>query len=169
MKTRRILCYIFLVLSVAINVFIVVEGGINGDNSASQSFSFTQMFIDLVKKIDPNSPIVQNPEITHSVIRKLVGHFGLFGVSGILTTTMLSLIDDAYKDKKLQIVISSAFIGLFVAFLSELMQLFTPGRYMSFIDVLIDYSGYILFGGLTFLIFYLAYHHKKKKEVETAN
>ena len=161
MNTRKIFCYIFLALSVAINVFIIVEGAVNGSNSASQSMGFTQMFIELVKKIAPNSPIVLNPEVTHSVIRKLVGHFGLFGLSGILTTTALSLIDNAYINKKLEIIIASASTGLVIALISELMQLFTPGRYMSMIDVLIDYSGYILFGGITFLIFYLVNRKKQ--------
>ena len=163
MKTRDVLFYIFLTLMVAVDVFIIVEGGVNGSNSASQSVGFTQWFINLVNSINPNSPIVTNPEMTHTVIRKLVGHFGLFGVSGILTVVTLSMIDEAYLNKKVQIIISSLTLGLTVAIISELMQLFTPGRYMSFIDVLIDYSGFILFGGLTFLIFYLVNYKKEKK------
>ena len=94
MKKTTIAFYIFLVLSIAVNVFIIVEGGIGGEGSANQSFSITQIFIDFVKNINPNSPIVTDPDTTHYVIRKLVGHFGLFGVSGILTTTTYCLINE---------------------------------------------------------------------------
>ena len=163
MKKNTILFYIFLVLAVAINVFIIVEGATAGDRSASQSFGFTQMFIDFVKTFAPDSPIVTDPDTTHAVIRKLVGHFGLFGVSGIITTVDFLLVKEALVNKKRIVIIGSLSVGLIVAFISELAQLFTPGRYFSMIDVLIDFSGYLLFGGITFTIFYLVYRHKEKK------
>ncbi len=163
MKKNIVLFYIFLVLSFAINIFIIVEGATAGDRSASQSFSFTQMFIDFVKTFAPDSPIVTDPETTHAVIRKLVGHFGLFGVSGIITTVDFLLINDALKKRKAEIIVASSFVGLYIAFISELAQLFTPGRYFTFTDVLIDFSGYLLFGGITFIIFYLVYRHREKK------
>lgn len=163
MKKTTIAFYIFLVLSIAVNVFIIVEGGIGGEGSANQSFSITQIFIDFVKNINPNSPIVTDPETTHYVIRKLVGHFGLFGVSGILTTITYCLINEGLDKRKAEIIISSIFTGLLVAFISELMQLFAPGRVFAIADVGIDFSGYFLFGGITFLIFYLV-HNKKEKD-----
>lgn len=162
MKTRKILFYIFLALSVAVNIFIVIEGATSGSESESQSFGFTAWFIDVVRNIDPESGIVQNPETTHAVIRKLVGHFGLFGLSGILSTLMFLFINDSMT-RKIQIIICTSMYGFFFALVSELAQYFTPGRYMSFIDVLIDFSGYILFSGLTFLIYYFIYKHKEKK------
>ena len=164
MKTRNILFYIFLTLTVLIDIFIIVEGGINGTNSASQSAGFTQWIISIVEKINPNSPLVTDPDLAHRIIRKLVGHFGLFGVSGIITVVTLSLIDNAYVDKKIQIILAAASVGLAVAFISELMQFITPGRYMSIIDVLIDYAGFVLFGGITFLIFYIVHLQKEKKK-----
>ena len=164
MKTRNILFYIFLILMVAVDVFIIVEGGINGTNSASQSAGVTQWIISIIEKINPSSRFVTDPDWAHMVIRKLVGHFGLFGVSGIFTVLTLSMIDDAYINKKIQIAISALAIGLSVAVISEAMQFVTPGRYMSIIDVLIDYSGFILFGGITYLIFFLV--NRKKEKVE---
>ena len=166
MKVKNIFFYIFLILLVAINVFILVEGATGGNDSASQSMGFTQMFIDLVKRIDPNSPIVKNPEITHSVIRKLVGHFGLFGLSGIILIVDFLLANDIYLAKKSDIVLISLVFGFGIALLSEVLQYFAPGRFMAFTDVLIDYAGFILFGGLTFLIGYLIYRHKNKKEIK---
>ena len=155
MKTRNILFYIFLILMVAVDVFIIVEGGINGTNSASQSAGITQWIVSIIEKINPSSRFVTDPEWAHMVIRKLVGHFGLFGVSGIFTVVTLSMLDNAYINKKIEIMVSALAIGLSVAFISEMMQFITPGRYMSIIDVLIDYSGFVLFGGITYLIFFL--------------
>lgn len=164
MDKRKVLFYVFLVLSIAINVFIVVEGAVGGNESASQSAGLTQAFIEFVRKINPNSPIVTDPETTHAVIRKLVGHFGLFGVSGIITTIYFLLMKDALANKKKKVIVFSLATGLTVAFISELVQYYTPGRWFSLTDVGIDFSGYVLFGGITFLIFYLVYRHKEKKE-----
>ena len=61
-------------------------------------------------------------------------------------------------------MISALAIGLSVAFISEAMQFVTPGRYMSIIDVLIDYSGFVLFGGITYLIFFLVNRKKEERE-----
>ena len=162
MKTRSILFYIFLILMVMVDVFIIVEGGINGTNSASQSAGITQWLVSIIEKINPSSRFVTDPEWAHMVIRKLVGHFGLFGVSGILTVVTLSMLDNAYINRKIEIMISALAIGLSVAFISEAMQFVTPGRYMSIIDVLIDYSGFVLFGGISYLIFFLV--NRKKEE-----
>ena len=48
MKARKILFYVFLILSIATNVLIIVESCIGGDNSASQSFSFSEAFINML-------------------------------------------------------------------------------------------------------------------------
>ncbi len=164
MRVKQVLFYIFLALYIAINTFIIVEAAMVDTASASQSMGFTQAFIDFVRMIDPNSPIVTDPETTHSVIRKLVGHFGLFGVSGIITLVDLLLINDSYSWKKKFVIIFFFASGLVFAFASELVQLFTPGRAFAITDVLIDYSGYLLFGGITFLIYFLIQRKKKKKE-----
>ena len=123
-----------------INVFIVVEGFIGGSDSASQSFSLTNLFIEFVRLIL------------------------LFGLSGLFTTLTMVFINDALLIHKKEILITSLFCGLSLAFISELAQGLTPGRYMSIIDMLIDLSGYISFGGITFIIAYLSYRKKKQKK-----
>jgi len=162
MKKRNILFVVFLLLSLAINAFIVFEGATNGNDSSSQSFGVTNWVVDVIGKIDSNSWMVLDRDAAHALIRKLIGHFALFGVSGIFSTLMFLFINDSLK-KKTQIVISSMMYGFFFAFISELAQYFTPGRYMSFLDVMIDFSGYVLFGGITFIIYLLIANHKSKK------
>ena len=161
MKIKKALFYIFLVLAVAVNVLILVEAAIGGSKSAGQSLGVTQLIIDLVKLIDPNSPIVLNPETTHAVVRKLVGHFGLFGASGLFTTIALLLYKDVRFDKKMVVFAIGEGFGLIVAIISELIQLFTPGRYFSFIDVMIDYSGYIIFSMIVFFSFFIVYRQEE--------
>lgn len=163
MKSKQILFYIFLSLSILINAFIIVEGALAANESANQSFGLTQMFIDFVKSFAPDSPIVTNPDVTHAVIRKLVGHFGLFGVSGVFTTLTFVFANDALEKRKKDIIICSLISGLIIAFISETLQLFAPGRAFAITDVLIDYAGYILFGGIAFLISLLIYRKKRKE------
>ena len=163
MKAKKVLFYIFVVLAIAINVLIIVEAAIGGSKSAGQSMGVAQFIIDLAKKIDPNSPIVLNPETTHIVVRKLVGHFGLFGASGLFTTIAMLLFKDVRYDKKMVVFAISEGFGLVLAVISELIQLVTPGRYFSIGDVFIDYSGYIVFSMIVFFSFYIIYRDKERK------
>ena len=164
MKVKLVFFYILMVLFIATDVFIFIEAGTDASGSSNQSMGITQMLVDFVRLFDPNSEFVTNPDFAHHVVRKLVGHFGLFGVSGILTTADLMLIDEGLSNKKVQIIISSLGAGITVAIFSEVLQSFTPGRAFAFADIGIDFAGYILFGGITLLIGLLIHRHKEKKE-----
>ena len=48
-------------------------------------------------------------------------------------------------------------VGLFVAGLSEFLQVFAAGRYGSFIDIGIDMGGYVLGMFVVFLILFLTH------------
>ena len=161
MKLKKILFYIFVVLAVATDVLILVEAAIGGNKSAGQSLGVTQLVIDFVKIFDPNSPIVLNPDVTHAVVRKLVGHFGLFGASGLFSTIAMLLYKDVRFDKKMVVFAISEGSGLVLAFVSELIQLATPGRFFSIGDVFIDYSGYIIFSMVVFFSFFIVYKDKE--------
>ena len=161
---QKVLFIIFLVLAIATNVFILVEGGMSGSLSGAQSGGITNAFIEFVRRIDPNSPIVTDPDSTHYLVRKLVGHFGLFGISGIFTTLSFMLYKNLLREHRWLLLIISAFIGLLIAFTSELLQLLHKDRFFSPIDTLIDFAGYIGFGGITFLIGLLVIRKDKSQE-----
>ena len=169
MKVRQIFFYIFIVLAIGINVFIIVEGALNGSQSEEQSMGLTYAFINFIKIFNPNTTLENDLPTVHYVIRKLFGHFVLFGISGLITTGAFILSKDMMKKHKAIILVASGFIGLFVAFVSEFMQLLTPGRVFSFADTMIDFAGYVGFGGLLFLICYLICRTKEKKELEKQN
>lgn len=163
MKARKVLFYVFLVLSIATNVLIIIESSIGGGGSAAQSFSFSEWFINLLESIGIS---ITDKEAFHAVFRKLVGHFLLFGFSGCFT--MLSLIMNDFLTNKFtwKINLFCLALGVIVAIISELIQAFVPGRAGTFTDVFIDLAGYISFTGITYLIYFLVIRHKRKKIVE---
>ena len=103
MKVKLVFFYILMVLFIATDVFIFIEAGTDASGSSNQSMGITQMLVDFVRLFDPNSEFVTNPDFAHHVVRKLVGRFGLFGVSGILTTADLMLIDEGLSNKKIHL------------------------------------------------------------------
>ncbi len=164
MKIRHILFYIFLTLSVATYTWILVESGVNGSNCANESLGLVNSFIAWVKTFAPDSPIVQDPETTHTVIRKLVGHFLFFGLAGIFTSLTFVFLDDGLSKRKIESIILMASVGFIMALASELIQLVTPGRFFMFTDVLIDFSGFVLFAGFVYLISFLVFKRQEKKK-----
>ena len=164
MKARRILFCIFSVIAFAINVLIIVESCIGGDSSASQSFSFSEAFINFIESFNPNVVLIPDHEAFHAVFRKVVGHFLLFGSSGLFTTLSLVMLDKLYDRFKWKILLFSLGIGSTVAIVSELIQYFVPDRYGVLTDVFIDLAGYILFMGLTYLITYLIFKKHRNKQ-----
>ena len=161
MKARKILFYIFLTIAIAINVLIIVESCIGGEGSASQSISVSESIASAIENMFPNASI--DHAAFHSAIRKVVGHFLLFGLSGIFTSLTFLLNDYLMNKFKWKNIIFIASIGLLVAIVSELIQYFTPGRYGALLDIFIDYSGYVFFGGITYLITILIFKKHKKE------
>ena len=155
MKARKILFYIFASIALAINILIIVESCIGGNDSASQSFSFSEAFINFIESIDPSTTLITDREAFHAVFRKVVGHFLLFGGSGLFTTLSLMMFDRFYDKFKWKILLFSLGFGLTVALVSELIQYFVPGRCGVFTDVFIDFAGYLLFATLSYLVTYL--------------
>ena len=162
MKSRKICFYIFTILSLAFNVLIIVESCVGGGDSASQSFSFSEALADFVENLDPSSTLISDRVAFHAVIRKLVGHFLLFGMSGIFTTLSFFFNDFFANKFKWKNLIFISLIGFSVALISELIQYFTPGRYGALTYILIDSSGFLSFMGLTYLIIYLAQRKNNK-------
>ena len=159
MKVRKILFYIFLVLSVATNVLIIVESSIGGSGSASQSASISDWFIKILESIGIT---ISDVETFRYVFRKLVGHFLLFGLSGLFTALSLVMNDFLMNKFKWKNMLFCLGLGVSVAVISELIQAFVPGRYGTFTDVFIDLAGYIGFAGITYLIYYLIKRRTKK-------
>ena len=103
---------------------------------------FGTYVIRCTSTIDPNLSVEKTIEVKlfddiGGFVRKLMGHMGLSGVLGFgLFFTCLFLCKNKWKCAVYPFAISFVHGGL-----SEAIQYFTPGRFCSFVDVLVDFMG----------------------------
>lgn len=154
-KRKTTAKWILFALTIIINAFIIYHSFMNGNQSSNESSKIALLIKNVINTFSPNAINESNFETFHGVIRKLVGHFGLFLIDGLFVYWTIHFF---FKDKWWVKIIISLGIGLFVASLTEMIQLFIPNRAGSFIDILIDYSGFIVGAGISFLVIFI---HKK--------
>ena len=153
MKKYNVLKWIIFSIALAINIFILVNAFINGDVSAKESNSAAKAVADGINTIKPNTITKDNFPTFAFNLRKAVGHFGLFGLSGGFTTWALYLF---VKEKKYgyflwQLLMTFGF-GITLAAVTELIQIGVAGRTGTFVDIGIDTLGYFCGVFLVFLI-----------------
>ena len=153
--------FVFAAITIAIYVFLIIESAMDGGNSSAQSQGFTAFLINVIRAIDSNSPLLSDLDVFHAVTRKLFGHFLAFGGAGIFTALSLLMLEKPFRLKTIIIALA---MGLSLAFITEGLQLIIPGRAGQFTDVLIDFSGFILFAGLIYLVIYLVFKNIDKKK-----
>lgn len=94
-------------------------------------------------------------------VRKSIGHFGAFLVLGIFSSLTYLLY---FNSKKWKITLPINYLqGIGLAFLTEFIQLFVPGRVGSLTDVLIDSTGFIISSTIIIIIFIIITCKKKQK------
>lgn len=166
-KTKSLYLFrIFLLLSIILNAFILINAFIPGDESAATSFWVADILAKVINFFKADAINNENLDSFTYVVRKAVGHFGLFLCDGLLVGLTVYLFSSF--NKKLNFWFSTFYFfltGAFFASLSEMIQVFIPGRVGSFLDVLIDMSGYLL----AFAIIFLTYLVKKLKEEHNKN
>ena len=163
-KFVKIIKWVVLALAIAVNVFIVVNACIPGAQSSQESNWIVEPVANAINAIKEDTINSTNYDSFASFIRKFVGHFSLFGLSGVLTTLSFKFF---YYDKKQKFsffIIFSGISGIFLAILSELIQKFVPGRSGEVLDVLIDLAGYFIGLLVIVLIVYLLKRNTTKKE-----
>lgn len=105
-------------------------------------------------------------------VRKSIGHFLLFLVNGVFTFLFFYELDKDinYKfKKKWHYIAISIILGLFFAGLSEFIQYLVPTRFGSFIDIGVDFGGYLLGVLIILLIIYLIKRRNNNKLKNTNN
>ena len=165
MKNKRYLIATIIVsaLAVSLNFFIILHACLNGDASSQTSGPVVELFKSIINLFHAGTINDSNIGTFTQVIRKLVGHFGLFLADGALTTWSIYLVSAYWKKYKHWYgLIFTLFFGLFMAGLSEFIQIFIPGRSGELLDILIDYGGYLLGTGTIVLIAFVRY--KKTKD-----
>ena len=155
---------IICVLAVAINAYIIMHSCLDAAQSTEASSGVVEVSENVVNTVSPGTITPENHESFATFIRKAFGHFGLFVVSGLLSSLAIYLVFNPLNWSKywLLIVISLVF-GLAMGITTELIQLNVPGRSGEFRDVLIDFSGYLFGFLIIFLILFLIIRKQNKK------
>ena len=132
--------------------------------STQASNGVVEVAEDAVNTVSPGTITPENHDSFASFIRKAFGHFGLFAVSGLLSSLAVYFAFNPQKWSKyyLLIIISLGF-GLLMGITTELIQLNVPGRSGEFRDVLIDFSGYLLGFLIILLILFLVIRKQNSK------
>ncbi len=148
---KKIINIIFLIIYISLITIFFVKSGENSTNSSNSS--------EIVVNIISNVFHVEKNDNLRLIVRKLLGHFlynGLIGISSIIF--YLTFNHFKFRTK----IMIHYIVGFFVAFISEFVfELNASGRNATFNDVLIDYSGFILFSTII-LIIYIIKNTKKE-------
>ena len=158
-KRKEAAKWILFALAILLNAFIIINSCMNGNQSSAESGRVTNIIKNIINFFIHNAINDSNYETFHGVIRKLVGHFGLFLLDGVIVSWDIHFL--IQKKWWIKLIITLSF-GLLIAILTEVIQLAVPGRAGSALDILIDYSGYIIGTGIILLIFLGINRHKKE-------
>ena len=166
-KKYLILTIIICVLAVAINAYIIMHSCLDAAESTKASQGVVEVSEEVVNTVAPGTVTPENHDSFATFIRKAFGHFGLFVISGLLSSLAIFLVLNPMKWSKywLIIIIALAF-GLAIGGITEAIQLSVPGRSGEFTDVLIDFGGYILGFLIILLILFLIIRSINKKSTK---
>ena len=164
-KLDLVLMIIFTVLALAINAYIIYHSCLNGAQSSQASQGVVEVSEEVVNTVRPGTVTPENYNSFATFIRKSLGHFGLFVVSGIFSSLAIYYIFKDFKWIKhfLNTIFALSF-GLIIAMTTEIIQLNVPERSGEFTDVLIDYGGYLLGAFLVGVVLFLVIRNHRKKQ-----
>ena len=123
-----------------------ITATVDDGNTIHRSYS-----IDIV--VDKKG-IINNRKSFLAKLRKGLGHFGAFLITGICSTLFYLFLAKRRK-QHLYLVPINFVQGFALAGLTELIQLFVPGRCGAFSDVRIDYIGFLFSSVSITLLFFL--------------
>lgn len=155
-KLKTILPYIYLSLFILISTVIIVSASFSGEVSSEQSGTLLTVLVNVLNffKINLSESAL---DVLHGIVRKLIGHFGIFFLDGIFAyLSSFYLLKYSNRTK----LFMSLILGLFIAGLSEFIQLFAPERGPSLGDVMIDFLGFLVGVSLIILIQILSKHNR---------
>ena len=163
-KKLLVWAIIVSIFALAINAYIIMHSCLDAGQSTEASRGVIDVTEEVINTVVPNTVTPENHDSFALFIRKAFGHFGLFVISGLLTSLAVYLGFTSLNNKRhlLMIIISLAF-GLSMGIITEVIQLSVPGRSGEFTDVLIDFSGYVFGFLIILLIVFLVLGAQNKK------
>ena len=154
-----------IILAVAINGYIIMHSCLDATESTKASVGVVDFLKGIINGIKPDTINDSNYGAFSTFVRKAFGHFGLFAVSGVLSSLAFYLSLSPYSwCKHFMNTMFSLVFGLFMGILTETIQLSVPGRSGEAIDVLIDFSGYLVGTLLLGLILFLVIRKLRKNK-----
>ena len=154
-----------IILALAINGYIIMHSCLNATESSKASAGVTDLIKNFINFFKHDAINDSNYGSFSTFIRKAFGHFGLFAVSGLLTSLAIYLSLSPYSwCKPYMNVMFSLVFGLFMGLLTEIIQLGVPGRSGEITDVLIDFSGYLVGTFIMGLILFLVIRKLRKNK-----
>lgn len=166
-KKYLIVTIITIVLALLINAYIIMHSCLDASSSTEASKGVIETTQEIINDIKPGTINESNYSDFATFVRKAFGHFGLFSISGFLTSLAVFLSINIFKWSKyyMPIILSLEF-GLLMGLITETIQLGVDGRSGELTDVLIDFSGYLLGFLLILLILFLIIRHLHKREMK---
>ena len=164
-KAYLIWTIIVCVFAIAINAYIIMHACLDAAASTEASSGVVEVTEEVINTVAPGTITPENHDSFVTFIRKAFGHFGLFMVSGLLSSLAIYLSINPFRwSKHYMAIVFSLEYGLLMGLLTELIQLGVLGRSGELLDVLIDFSGYLLGFLIILLVVFLILKHKGKKE-----
>ena len=132
-------------------IFYIVKSIENGQDSLSSSTSVARGIAKIDEAITGKSVKVDD-NFLH-LIRKYIGHYGYFVLFGIIS---ISLYLSLPKLKHYTKIIINYSVGFVFAFITEfLFQFNAKDRTPSFLDVMIDFGGFVTLSAFIVLYYYI--------------
>lgn len=170
MKKKGALFWIVLIVTIAINIFIIVNACINGEASAEESNTVAHTTADVINAVKPETITEANFSRFAFSLRKILGHFSLFALSGIMSTlSILMLTKNSRLDNIFYQFTNTLSHGIVLAIISEYLQTLTDGRSGNVKDIWIDFAGYILGVVLMLLVITIIEFVKTHKFIHKKN
>lgn len=138
--THKILFVVFLIayfLLLGFMIYLSVEDGNESTASSNRVGTLIANVLNIFgASIDPSN------ETFKMLVRKLVGHYGLFLLTSLMGIFSILCLKEKRREKYI-LLITSILLGVAVAFLTEYIQGFSEGRGPSVKDSFIDIAGYL--------------------------
>ena len=163
---RKYLIWAFFTLMIMVNAFVIFQACLPANSSSSWSEAIVEVISDISGgSVEGTTPTPSGLTVSEFV-RKSVGHFSLFGLNGLFTYLFFYYLyeDKGYKYYYLH-VLWAALVGIFVASLTEVIQLFVPGRCGDIQDVFLDVGGFLSVMLLALLVTSIIKNVQHKKRI----
>ena len=158
-KGVRIALMILLALMAIFDAVLIYEAANPGEMSSGKSTAIGTVVAETINNIAASfgekQPPITDMNSFLAFFRKLVGHYGAFLLLGIPSSFFFLI---GFNNKSLMWSAPVNFVhGLFMAALTEFIQLFTPGRFGAWSDIGIDFAGYCTSSVIISIVFVAIY------------